>query len=238
MAAEGEIESGRQSHSLGSFCDDLGLTKENCLEKLGQLVPGDLKNSHIIELMVHIQAAKIPWISILDSLCQVYGGLEGVSAANLRRSFVSVKSKRVKLQKSKVHEPVLAVYLSELYVLPAVPTTCNTANNTPTPSSTPVDEVDGLPLRKKPLMVRFEEDVKREVAEKLAKEVSTLEQRIHFLENENKQLVNSAVELKQDNVELMMEAQLKAKSLAEHCLTKWIILKMKLGNHWSQNRAN
>ena len=60
-------------------------------------------------------------------------------------------------------------------------------------------------------MVRFEEDVKREVADKLANEVSSLEQRILYLENENKQLVNSVVELKQDNVEL--KAQLKAKSL-------------------------
>ena len=108
--------------------------------------------------------------------------------------------------KSKVYGPVLAAYLSELYVSPAVQTTCSTANNTS--YATPIDEVDGLPARKKPLLVRFEEDVKREVTDKLANEVSSLQQRILYLENENKQLVNSVVELKQDNV--VLKAQLKA----------------------------
>ena len=183
MAAEGEIESGCQSNSPGSFCDELGLTKDNFLEKLGQLVPGDLKNGHINELIVHIQASKIPWKGILDSLCQVYIGLEGVSEASVRQSFLSLKSRRVKLRKIKIYHPVLAVYLSELYVLPAVQTTSSIANNTPAPSVTAVAEVDGLPARKKPLLVRFEEDVKREVADKLANEVSSLEQRILYLEN-------------------------------------------------------
>ena len=122
-----------------------------------------------------------------------------------------MKSRRVKLRKSKIYQPVLAVYLSELYVLPAVQTTSSIANNTPTPSVIAVAEVDGLPASKKPLLVRFEEDVKREVADKLANEVSSLQQRIHYLDNENKQLANSVVESKQDNVEL--KAQLKAKSL-------------------------
>ena len=94
MATEGLIESGDHSRSLGNLCDDLGLTKDNFLDKLAQLVPDDLTNGHIHELFVHIQASKIPWKHILDCLCQVYAGLEGSSEANIRNSFENVKKKR------------------------------------------------------------------------------------------------------------------------------------------------
>ena len=108
-------------HSLGEFCDKLGLTKENVTEKLSAINAADLTNGAVLELLnFRSKTWGITWSQFRDSVGIIFGMPAGWVSKQLFQSWLdAVKVQKLKLVKDSLKSQI-EPYLQSVFCLPTV----------------------------------------------------------------------------------------------------------------------
>ena len=110
--------------SLGEYCDRLGLSSHNLIDKLPAIKDNDLTNGVILEILTHFNNGAVDWCALKDSVYSIFGlRSESMPQTQLRTLFNNVPTQKRKLVRKKRLNDIHA-FLNEPFKRPndAAPT--------------------------------------------------------------------------------------------------------------------
>ena len=88
--------------SLGEYCDRLGLSSHNLIDKLPAIKDNDLTNGVILEILTHFNNGAVDWCALKDSVYSIFGlRSESMPQTQLRTLFNNVLTRKRKLVRKK-----------------------------------------------------------------------------------------------------------------------------------------